>query len=124
MSDPILCARLYADAEGESHFEDIESDMVSIQFAPPAPALDISDPLEAKNVFWMRFPADWHNVAHVSPRRQLFVVLAEELEIWTSAGQTRTFKAGDHLLGEDTTGKGHGARPLNGDVLAVMISLA
>ncbi len=124
MPDPILCARLYADAEGESHFQDIEFDMASIQFAPPAPALDISDPLEAKNVFWMRFPADWRNVAHVSPRRQLFVVLAGELEIWTSTGQTRTFKVGDHLLGEDTTGKGHGARPLNGDVLAVMISLA
>ncbi|MEJ6539953.1 MAG: hypothetical protein QNL94_06145 [Halioglobus sp.] len=123
MSNPIMCARLYADAEGESHFEDIEFDMTSIQFAPPAPALDVSAPIEATNVSWMRFPEDWRSGMHVSPRRQLFVVLSGEIEIWTSTGQTRTFKAGDRLLGEDTTGTGHGTRPLNGDILAVMISL-
>jgi hypothetical protein len=123
MSNPIKCARLYADADGESHFEDIQFDMASVQFAPPAPALDVSDPLAAKNFSWMRFPQGWRNVAHVSPRRQLFVVLAGEIEIWTSTGHTRTFKVGDHLLGEDTTGKGHGSRPINGEVLAVTIAL-
>ena len=123
MPNPIKCARLYADAEGESHFEDIEFDMALIEFAPPAPALDVSDPLAATNVSWMRFPEGWRSGMHVSPRRQLFVVLAGEIERWTSTGHTRTFKVGDHLLGEDTTGEGHGARPLNGDVLAVMISL-
>ena len=46
MPNPIKCARLYADAEGESHFEDIEFDMALIEFAPPAPALDVSDPIK------------------------------------------------------------------------------
>ncbi len=123
MPNTITCARLYADADGESHFEDIEFDMALIAFAPPAPALDVSDPIKTTHFSWMRFPEGWRDVAHVSPRRQLFVVLAGEIEIWTSTGHTRTFKVGDHLLGEDTTGKGHGARPLNGEVLAVMISL-
>ena len=56
MPNPIKCTRLYADAEGESHFEDIEFDMASVQFAPPAPALDVSHPIDAKNFAWMRFP--------------------------------------------------------------------
>jgi len=56
MPNPIKCTRLYADAKGESHFEDIEFDMASIQFAPPALALDILDAIAAKNFAWMRLP--------------------------------------------------------------------
>lgn len=124
MPIPIKCVRLFADEIGESHFEDIEIDMTSIQYAPPAPALDISKPMEATQYFWFRFPKDWHDAAHPSPRRQLFVVLEGEVEGWTSTGEIRVFKAGDRLLMEDITGKGHGARPLNGEALAVVIALA
>jgi quercetin dioxygenase-like cupin family protein len=124
MPNPVKCVRLFADESGESHFEDIEFDMSSIQYAPPAPALDISEPTEATQYFWFRFPKDWQDEAHPSPRRQLFVVLDGEVEGWTSSGETRTFKAGDRLLMEDLTGKGHGARPLNGEALAVVIALA
>jgi len=124
MPNPVKCVRLFADESGESHFEDIEFDMSSIQYAPPAPALDISEPTEATQYFWFRFPKDWRDDAHPSPRRQLFVVLDGEVEGWTSGGETRTFTAGDRLLMEDLTGKGHGARPLNGEALAVVIALA
>jgi len=123
MPNGIKCVRLFADENGESHFEDIEIDMSSIQYAPPAPALDISEPTEATKFFWFRFPKDWRDAAHPSPRRQLFVVLEGEVEGWTSTGDTRTFRAGDRLLMEDTSGKGHGARPLNGEALAVVIAL-
>jgi hypothetical protein len=123
MPNPFKCTRLYTDTEGDSHFEDIEFDMSSIQFAPPAPALDISDPLEATKVFWMHFPEGWYDEAHPSPRRQLFIVLEGEFEGWTSTGETKTFKAGDRILGEDTSGKGHGTRAINGEALAVVIAL-
>ena len=123
MPNPVKCTRLYADGEGESHFEDIEFDMASMQFAPPAPALDVSDPIETTNVSWMRFPEGWHDAAHLPPRRPLFIVAAGEIEVSTSTGQARIFKPGDFLLGEDITGKGHGARALNGEVLAVIIAL-
>ena len=123
MTNPIKCTRLFSDADGESHFEDIEFDMSSKQYAPPAPALDISEPTEAKSFFWFRFPKDWNDAAHPSPRRQLFVVLEGEVEGWTSGGETRTFGAGDRLLMEDTTGQGHGARPVNGEAVAVVVVL-
>ena len=124
MPNPVKCTRLFSDEAGESHFEDIEFDMTAIQYAPPAPALDISDAIEATSVFWFRFPKDWADAAHPTPRRQLFVVLEGEVEGWTSTGDTRIFRAGDRLLMEDTTGKGHGARPLNGEAVAVVVALA
>lgn len=123
MPNRMKCTRLYADADGESHFEDIEFDMSSIQYAPPAPPLDISDPIEATSVSWLRFPEGWQDAAHPSPRRQLIIVLEGEVEGWTSTGESRTYKSGDRLLMEDTTGKGHGARALNGEALAVVIAL-
>lgn len=67
MPNPVKCTRLYADGEGESHFEDIEFDMASMQLAPPAPALDVSDPIDTTNVSWMRFPEGWHDAAHLPP---------------------------------------------------------
>jgi hypothetical protein len=123
MPNPVCCTRLFSDDNGESHFEDIEINMTSIQYAPPAPALDISEPTDAKQFFWFRFPEDWHDAAHPSPRRQLFVVLEGEVEGWTSSGDKRVFRTGDRLLMEDTHGKGHGARPINGEALAVVIAL-
>lgn len=124
MPKPFKCARLFADEAGESHFEDVEFDMSSIQYAPPAPPLELSELIEAKGFFWFRFPEDWQDAAHPTPRRQLFVVLGGEVEGWTSGGKTRIFRPGDRLLMEDTTGKGHGARPLSGEASAIVIVLA
>ncbi len=123
MPHPMTCIRLHADDSGESHFEDIVFDMTSLQYAPPAPALELSEPIRATGFFWLRFPKDWEDAAHPSPRRQLFVVLDGAVEGWTSTGDTRVFKAGDRLLMEDTTGRGHGARPLNGAASAIVIVL-
>jgi len=124
MPSPITCTRLFADDQGESHFEDIEIDMSSVQYAPPAPAVDLSAPTGSTQFHWFRFPRDWEDAAHPSPRRQLFVVLSGEVEGWTSTGETRNFKAGDRLLMEDVSGKGHGARSLDGEALAIVVALA
>jgi len=124
MPKPIKCMRLFADDVGESHFEETEIDMSSVQYAPPAPPLEISAATEATQFFWFRFPKDWTDGAHPSPRRQLFVVLSGEVEGWTSRGERRIFRAGDRLLMEDTSGKGHGARPVNGETEALVVVLA
>ncbi|HMG74823.1 MAG TPA: hypothetical protein VK582_15080 [Pyrinomonadaceae bacterium] len=34
--------RLYADERGESHFEEVEIDLAWIDYAPPAPMLELS----------------------------------------------------------------------------------
>ena len=123
MIGPASCFRLFADEHGETRFEEVEIPMQEVQYAPPAPALHLSEAIAAVGVRWLRFPADWNDAAHPSPRRQLFIVLAGEVEGWTSKGETRRFRPGDCLLMEDTIGKGHGAKPVNGEALAVMIAL-
>ena len=123
MIKPSSCVRLFSDEAGESHFEDIEVPMSAVQYAPPAPAVHLSAPVTATQVSWFRFPAEWNDAAHPSPRRQLFVILAGEVEGWASDGDKRLFAPGDSLLMEDTTGKGHGARPLNGEASALVIAL-
>lgn len=123
MIKPASYVRLFSDENGDTHLEDLTLPLAEMQFAPPAPPMHVSDPLSVTRVSWVRFPADWDDAAHPSPRRQLFILLSGEIEGWTSKGVTRRFYPGDCVLMEDTTGKGHGARPIGGEALAVMIAL-
>ncbi len=118
------CVRLFSDEDGDSHFEDIEMPMDAVQYAPPAPAVHLSAPVAATQVSWFRFPADWDDAAHPSPRRQLLVVLDGEVEGGMITGDKRVLRTGECLLMEDTTGKGHGARPLNGEAATLVAPLA
>lgn len=124
MDNSTKCLRLYADVNGESHIVEIAFPMEAIQFAPPAPPLFLTEPMPASQVSWLQFPSDWIDEAHPSPRRQLFALLSGAVEIWTSLGDRKTLAAGDCLLMEDTTGKGHGARPIGGTARGIMIALA
>ncbi len=124
MGNSTKCLRLFSGENGESFIEEVEFPLEAIQFAPPAPPLLLSDPMPASQVSWLQFPSDWQDDSHPSPRRQLFALLSGEVEIWTSLGDRKTLSAGDCLLMEDTTGKGHGARPINGSPVGIMITLA
>jgi hypothetical protein len=123
MSMPVTCCRLYANDTGESHFQEFSLETNAVQYAPPAPAFDVTAPLPASSAFFVRFPEGWDDRAHPSPRRQLFIVLEGEIEGSTGLGQSHIFRIGDHVLLEDTHGKGHGARPLKGEALAMIIAL-
>ena len=122
MQNAVNCTRLFADENGDSHFEDFEITMTELQYAPPTPPMGISDPVEASRYTWFRFPADWSDDGHPSPRRQMFIVLAGAVKVWTSKGDKRVFSVSDRLLMEDTTGKGHGAQSHNGAALGLVIA--
>ena len=68
--------RLYADEEGESHFEEMEATYTPMDYAPPAPALDVSQPTDAARYVMVRFPAGWDSGLHPTPRRQLLVLFS------------------------------------------------
>lgn len=53
---------------------------------------------------------DWHN----TPRRQFVIILAGEVDFTVSTGETRRFGGGDVVLLEDTGGKGHRSRAVDG----------
>ncbi|HEV2282411.1 MAG TPA: hypothetical protein VGX75_08480 [bacterium] len=51
--------RMYADPDGESHFADEEADLRPVDFAPPAPPLNLSAPISAKQVAFFEMPEGW-----------------------------------------------------------------
>ncbi len=116
--------RLFADDQGESHFEEVEAELAPLTYAPPAPSLDVSAPVDATRYVFVRMPAGWRADLHRTPRRQLFFVMAGEIEGTASDGTVRTLGPGVMLVMEDTEGKGHAARVTSSeDVLAVMVHL-
>src|SRR6202050_2753295 len=58
----------------------------------------------AAKEFQMRFP--WAQ-PHPTPGRHMLFCLAGRFRVTASSGETRSFAAGDCLLMEDTSGKGH-----------------
>jgi Cupin domain len=117
-------ARLYSDASGESHFDDLEIDLASSDYTPSAPPLFLSGITEANQFRFMQAPAGWTSDWHTSSARTMFFVLSGEWEVTASDGESRRFSAGSALLVEDTTGKGHASRVTSKeDSLAAMVEL-
>jgi hypothetical protein len=80
--------------------------------------------LPATGFAFARFPAGWVGDWHPTPRRQIFVFLAGDLEGETSDGVRRRYGPGTAVLLEDTTGTGHRARVVgDSDVLAAVVQL-
>lgn len=116
--------RMYVGEAGESRVEELEATLAPLVYAPPAPALDISDPTDATRFVMVRFAPDWFGDFHPTPRRQLFIMLSGDVEGGLSDGTFFRVTTGDVLLMGDTTGKGHSTRVLNGkEVRAIMVHL-
>jgi len=117
--------RLFADNEGESHFEDITIEIALADFAPPAPPMGVSSSMPATQSSFIGGPAGWAGKWHVSPARNLFVVLSGKWEIEASDGTLRRFCSPEVLLAENTTGRGHRSRVISQeDSLALVVQLA
>jgi hypothetical protein len=93
---------LYEDANGESHFRDVEVDWVE-----ETPSGKMSNRLPATGIVFRETTADYENSWHRAPRRQYVISLAGGISITASDGETRRIGAGEVVLVEDTTGKGH-----------------
>jgi hypothetical protein len=117
--------RLFADSQGESHFEDVQAELSLTDFAPPAPVLGISEFINADSTAFLGGPAGWMGDWHVSSGRNFFVVISGLWEIEASDGTKRLFAPTEVLLAEDTTGKGHKSRVVGEEEsLALLVQLA
>lgn len=117
-------ARLFNDAGGESHFDEVAIDLQPTDYAPPAAPLHLSSLTAATQFRFMQAPAGWSSDWHPATQRTLFFVLSGEWEVTASDGDTHRFGAGAALLVEDTQGKGHKSRVTGKvDSLAAMIEL-
>jgi mannose-6-phosphate isomerase-like protein (cupin superfamily) len=116
--------RLFVDDAGETHLEDVAVPLSSVEFAPPAPPLDLSAYHAADRYAFCRFPAGWHGDWHPTPRRQVFFLLAGEMEVEVSDGEVRHIGPGTIVLVEDTHGRGHVSRVVGPqDVLSAVVQL-
>lgn len=117
-------ARLFSDDHGESHFQDIQVDLNSTEFAPGIPTLFVSNSFQASEGSFFGAPSGWQADWHASSGRHLFAVLTGTWQVTASDGEMRTFSKGDVLLVEDTTGKGHASRVVSEESsLALLITL-
>ncbi|CDY78156.1 hypothetical protein BGLT_01029 [Caballeronia glathei] len=117
MSSALTYMRLYADRDGESHFGPMIMETFTRDFAPPAPAFNVSGFVPALRSGFLLLPAGWTGDLHRSPLRMWIFVLHGEMEFEASDGERQPVRTGDALLLEDTTGRGHRSRVI-GDIVA------
>jgi hypothetical protein len=114
--------RLYADADGESHFEDVELSLTPSDYSPPTPPLNVAVLGPAQQFALVGAPAGWWGDWHRVPRRQFYCTLKGEVEVEASGGSRRRFPIGCVLLAEDTAGKGHISRVIGDEDVVVAVT--
>jgi len=99
--------RVYSDSNGDSHFEDIE-----IPLKEAGSIGRLSNVIPAKGIIFREVDPsyDWNFLT--APQKQYIVLLDAKIEIKTSLGVKKTFKAGEALLVEDMARKGHRTKNL------------
>jgi hypothetical protein len=101
--------RLYVDQKGESHFEDVE-----IAYVESSPSGRLSARLPATGIIFREVQPDYDLDWHPAPRRQYIINLDAGVQITASDGEARRIGAGEVLLVEDTWGKGHLSKAIDG----------
>jgi hypothetical protein len=99
---------LFVDASGESHFRDIE-----VEWVEETPAGKLSRRLPATGIIFRQVPPTYDLDWHPAPRRQYIINLDAGVQITASDGESRII-AGEVILVEDTTGKGHLSKAVGG----------
>ena len=108
--------RLYTGDDGESHFEEIDLPYEKVAEAERTAVED------AQNIHFRRYQPgnfiDWH----VAPRRQYVITLEGQVEVGLGDGTKRVFGAGDVLLADALTGRGH-TTAVYGDNVRVSVAI-
>jgi hypothetical protein len=100
---------LFTDPDGESHFEDL-----AIEYVEQTPGGRTSARLPATGIIFRETPPSYDLDWHPAPRRQYIVNLDAGVQITASDGETRVIGAGEVLLVEDVSGKGHLSKAVEG----------
>ena len=101
--------RIYADPDGESHFGELD---IPLQDAGDIGSLSKIFPVSG--IIFRETDKDYLYGWHNAPCRQFVLMLEGSVEIEASDGTLRTLNAGDILLAEDTHGRGHISRAVDG----------
>jgi hypothetical protein len=101
---------LYVDEAGETHFKDFE-----VEYEPVHGGMDQwSNPIPVKNLIFRETSGTQDFAFHNAPRRQFCINLDVGVQVTVSDGETRYIGPGEVFLLEDTTGKGHMSKNIEG----------
>lgn len=100
--------RVWADADGISHFGEID---IPLEDGGPIGRLSAIWP--ATGVIFRETEASYDFDWHPAPRRQLILLMDGAIELETGDGEIRRFRGGEILLMEDTGGRGHRTRAIS-----------
>jgi len=100
---------IYVDAAGETHWRDIE-----VQWVEERHASKFSARLPANGIIFRETSGDYDLDWHPAPRRQYIINLDGGVKITASDGEAREIGAGEVILVEDVTGKGHLSKSIGG----------
>ena len=112
--------RIFTDENDCSHFEAVGVSLSSTDYAPPASNLYTSSVENADKYLFLDLPVGWYGKWHPTPVRQWLALLSGECEFETGDGEKRIIKAGDIVLLEDTSGKGHQTKVLGNTSVRIL----
>jgi hypothetical protein len=117
---PMKVTRLYTGADGTTKLEEFE-----IPLKAQGRGTELSPIVGVTSLQFRRTNQDYNLDWHTAPRRQYVVTLSGESEVELEGGRKIRLGPGHILLAEDTTGKGHISRAVDGqDRLSLFITLA
>jgi hypothetical protein len=102
---------LYEDEYGESHFRDVE-----VEWEAERNFSKFSATLPATGIIFRETAGDYDLDWHPAPRRQYIINLNAGAELTASDGETRIVAAGEVILVEDISGKGHLSKSVGGQL--------
>jgi quercetin dioxygenase-like cupin family protein len=97
--------RVYAGADGQSHFEDVEP-----RFEPRGDQSDVAELIPGSGILVRRFELGRENPWHHAPGRYAVFTLTGGVDIEIGDGTVRRLGPGDILVAEDLSGQGHATR--------------
>ncbi len=117
VAEAMKIVRIYTGDDGESHFEDLEIPLAPSRYG------QLSELVEAEGVIFRETPVGGELDFHVAPRRQFVITLSGVVEVECKDGSARRFGPGDIMLADDTTGRGHITREVEGPRRSIFIPL-
>jgi hypothetical protein len=102
---------IYVDDAGETHWRDVE-----VQWVEERNGSKLSARLPATGIIFRETAGSYDLDWHPAPRRQYIINLDAGVKITASDGEARFIAAGDVILVEDTSGKGHLSDHIEGKI--------
>ena len=81
--------RLYADKNGQSHFEQLTLTLDEADYRPPAPMMFVSHAYQTDGLQFVRLPSGWAADSIAPPKRQFLICLKGHLEVTAGDGEQR-----------------------------------